>query len=216
MANSAEVKLFGYAMKQIDEAGIGAEKWTIGGGTVLKHVLRHRESRDIDIFLEDPQLLGSLSPRMNEANELDLLDYRENANGMQLTFPEGKVDFVVAGRVTSFPPKKAAFHGREVFLDDPVEIVAKKIYHRADYFHPRDCFDLAALYLSDRKDDLTAAAAVMPDKIGVLKRRIEKISEDKEFLKPVVPAEEGKHIRGREFSLVKDFIRDVEAYIRTS
>ena len=211
MANSDEEKLFQYAMKQIDEVPVPTECWTVGGGTALKYEMNHRESKDIDLFFEDPQYLGFLSPRFNDANELDLQDYKENANGLQLRFPEGKVDFVVAGRVTNFVAQEKFFHGRNVFFDDSVEIVAKKIFHRADYFHPRDCFDLAGLYLSDRKGDLIDVGAAMSEKIEILKKRLDMIEGEKDFFRTIVPLSAGTRIIGKEMELTRAFIRDVEA-----
>jgi hypothetical protein len=36
--------------------------WSFGGGTALMLRIDHRESYDIDIFLEDPQFLPFLNP----------------------------------------------------------------------------------------------------------------------------------------------------------
>ncbi len=40
--------------------------WTWGGGTVLMLRHQHRLSWDVDLFLNDPQLLSYLSPRLND------------------------------------------------------------------------------------------------------------------------------------------------------
>lgn len=40
--------------------------WTFGGGTALMLLYEHRRSKDIDIFLRDPQYLTALSPRLND------------------------------------------------------------------------------------------------------------------------------------------------------
>lgn len=37
-------------------------QWTFGGGTALMLQIDHRESHDIDLFLDDPQLLPFLNP----------------------------------------------------------------------------------------------------------------------------------------------------------
>lgn len=67
--------------------------WAVGGGTVLSHYYDHRLSKDIDIFINDPQFLSSLSPRLNEiANEA--AGYDETGSFISLTFPEGEVDFM--------------------------------------------------------------------------------------------------------------------------
>ena len=62
--------LFDLAMDMIDRAEtvMGHKiEWTVGGGTMLHHMFSHRYSKDIDIFLNDPQVLLSLSPRTNLA-----------------------------------------------------------------------------------------------------------------------------------------------------
>jgi len=37
--------------------------WTFGGGTALMLQIDHRESFDVDIFLDDPQVLPYLNPK---------------------------------------------------------------------------------------------------------------------------------------------------------
>ncbi len=39
------------------------DSWTFGGGTALMLQIDHRESFDVDIFLDDPQLLPYLNPK---------------------------------------------------------------------------------------------------------------------------------------------------------
>lgn len=43
--------------------------WTFGGGTVLMLRYGHRFSKDIDIFVPDPQSLGFVTPRLSEVAE---------------------------------------------------------------------------------------------------------------------------------------------------
>ncbi len=38
------------------------DSWTFGGGTALMLQISHRESFDIDIFIDDPQVLPYLNP----------------------------------------------------------------------------------------------------------------------------------------------------------
>ena len=53
--------------------------WTFGGGTVLMLRLNHRHSRDIDLFVPDPQYLGHVTPRLSDAAENLTADYVEAA-----------------------------------------------------------------------------------------------------------------------------------------
>lgn len=41
--------------------------WTFGGGTVLMLRYGHRVSKDIDIFVPNPQYLGYVNPRISDA-----------------------------------------------------------------------------------------------------------------------------------------------------
>jgi hypothetical protein len=54
--------------------------WTFGGGTVLMRRHRHRFSKDIDIFINDPQFLGYLSPRLSPTAESLTTKYIEDHN----------------------------------------------------------------------------------------------------------------------------------------
>src|SRR5256885_16848677 len=92
--------LFQNALAVIDEAvamGAPARGWSFGGGTVLMRRHRHRISKDVDIFVPDPQWLGYLTPRLNSRAESLAADYVGRAGFVKLYFPQGQNDFVVAG-----------------------------------------------------------------------------------------------------------------------
>lgn len=64
--------LLQHAYSLVDEIGSRGIKdpfWTFGGGTVLMLRYRHRKSKDIDIFVPDPQYLGFVSPRSSDVVE---------------------------------------------------------------------------------------------------------------------------------------------------
>jgi hypothetical protein len=82
--------LFQRALALIDSvaaSGTVFEPWSFGGGTVLMRKYRHRFSKDIDIFVPDPQFLGHVSPRLNDAAEAMTGDYVEENNSLKLIFP---------------------------------------------------------------------------------------------------------------------------------
>jgi hypothetical protein len=56
-----------HLIDEIRGHGIDDPFWTFGGGTVLMLRYRHRRSKDIDIFVPDPQHLGYVSPRPDSA-----------------------------------------------------------------------------------------------------------------------------------------------------
>ena len=118
-------------------------EWSMGGGTVLMIRHKHRYSRDIDIFLRDPQYLGYLTPRLSDAAEQMTHDYDEAANYLKLRFPEGEIDFVAAGWLTPSPFATSTVLDVEANLETSAEIIGKKVRYRADTFKARDLFDLA-------------------------------------------------------------------------
>lgn len=75
--------LFLRALDLIDsvgKAGVSLEDWSFGGGTVLMLRHGHRFSKDIDIFISDPQFLNYLTPRMNAVAEGMTGNYVEQGN----------------------------------------------------------------------------------------------------------------------------------------
>ena len=94
-------KLFPRALTLIDEisryGGIADPFWTLGGGTVLMFRYHHRLSKDIDIFVPDPQYLGFVTPRLSDTAADLTQDYTEQPGAfVKLQFEEGEVDFVAA------------------------------------------------------------------------------------------------------------------------
>lgn len=131
------------------EAQIGfAPSWSFGGGTALMLQIDHRESHDIDLFLDDPQLLPYLNPETQDIK----LERRpdsysvEGTSVLKLAYEEtGEIDFIACADITDQPTEKHDVRGYSVALETPAEIVAKKVYYRGWSFQPRDMFDLAAV-----------------------------------------------------------------------
>lgn len=138
--------LFRRALELIDSvarSGAVFEPWSFGGGTVLMRRYRHRFSRDIDIFVPDPQYLGYVTPRLNDTAESMTADYVEQGNFLKLQFPEGEIDFIASAPLTAAPTVVERLFGREVRVETATEIIAKKLWHRGNEFKARDMFDLA-------------------------------------------------------------------------
>lgn len=138
--------LFRRALVLIDSAmasGAVLRHWSFGGGTVLMRRHRHRFSKDIDIFVPDPQCLPYLSPRLNPAAEELTNEYVEQAGFLKLAFPEGEIDFVASAPLTQNPTVVETLFDRQVEVETSTEIAAKKVWHRGDQFTARDIFDLA-------------------------------------------------------------------------
>jgi hypothetical protein len=123
--------------------GIEIPRWSLGGGTVLMFHYEHRLSKDIDIFLPDPQFLGYINPRIGGKGEDITQDYSDGAEFVKLYLPQGEIDFVASSTLTTHPFVSDDVLGRSILLETPVEIVAKKIWYRGDRATPRDLLDLA-------------------------------------------------------------------------
>jgi predicted nucleotidyltransferase component of viral defense system len=120
--------------------------FTFGGGTVLMLRHQHRLSKDIDLFVPDPQSLGFVNPRLNDiAETLCNSQYVEAATYIKLQLENGEIDFVASPNLL---PAAHAFErwdlfGQSVRVETSAEIVAKKMFHRGDKSTARDLFDLA-------------------------------------------------------------------------
>jgi Nucleotidyl transferase AbiEii toxin, Type IV TA system len=53
-------------IRQVNTEQTIIDHWTFGGGTAMMLQIHHRESRDVDIFLSDPQLLPFLDPQTHD------------------------------------------------------------------------------------------------------------------------------------------------------
>ena len=104
---------------------------------------RHRMSKDIDIFVPDPQYLGFVSPRLSDAAEAVSDKYVEGPGIVELLRPESEIDFVASPNLTNDPFEVWELLGRQIKVETSAEIVAKKLWHRGDRATARDLFDLA-------------------------------------------------------------------------
>jgi Nucleotidyl transferase AbiEii toxin, Type IV TA system len=152
-----------HALRLLDamsEHGVSDPFWTFGGGTVLMLRYQHRRSKDIDIFVPDPQYLGFVSPRLSAVAESISADYVEGPGYVKLVRPEGEIDFVASPNLTASPFETWKLQGRLVRMESSVEIIAKKLWHRGDKVNARDLFDLS-LVIEREPEALTGAAEVL-------------------------------------------------------
>ena len=154
--------LFQRALRLVDDiqrhGGLADPFWTFGGGTVLMFRYGHRLSKDIDIFVPDPQYLGYVTPRLSDTAASLTEEYTEMPGSfVKLQFEEGEIDFVAAPNLTDAAWERWEIQGRPVRVETAAEVIAKKMYHRGDRATARDLFDLAMVV--ERDPDALAAAA---------------------------------------------------------
>ena len=119
--------------------------WSLGGGSALMRRHRHRRSAGVDIFLRDLRMFQCVSARLNEATHALPADHVEESTALRLYFPEGEVAFIAGDLITSDPVRRESICGRPVLAETSAEILAKKLWHRADRLPARDLFDFAAV-----------------------------------------------------------------------
>ena len=118
----------------------------------------HRLSKDIDIFVPDPQYLGYVTPRLSDTAASLTEDYTEMPGSfVKLQFEEGEVDFVAAPNLTELAWEPWEIQGRPVRAETAAEVIAKKMYHRGDRATARNLFDLAMVV--EREPDALVEAA---------------------------------------------------------
>lgn len=97
-------RLFTIACELIDQVaertGGYDFQWSFGGGAAMMIQIEHRESHDIDIFFDDPQLLGFLDPAKSVLRfSVQPNDYvGDGARFQKFAFADiGEIDFIAAG-----------------------------------------------------------------------------------------------------------------------
>jgi hypothetical protein len=165
------------SIQTLEDSGFALRYWTFGGGTVLMLRLDHRDSKDIDLFVTDPQVLGYLSPRLAGETVWNTDDYDESANALKLRYNEGEIDIIVAASISDLAPEPYAFDGSQVRLEHPEAIILKKLIYRAADLKPRDIFDTAVVLSSAYGDVLRDRLSLVSDSKARLFDRIAAISD---------------------------------------
>lgn len=150
--------------------------WTVGGGTVLMLRIGHRQSKDIDIFVPDPQYLGYVNPRLSDVAEQVSTDYEENAEFIKFFLPAGEIDIVVGTALTGRPFDTVVHAGRDIKFETCAEIIAKKMWHRGYQAKARDLFDLCAVACAE-PDAIALAAPFFCKHGAAFLRRLQERAE---------------------------------------
>lgn len=134
-------------VRQVNSEQRIIDQWTLGGGTAMMLQIDHRESHDVDLFLDDLQVLPLLDPQKHDF-QLGISPSGQQSDGarfLKLSFNGiGEIDFIVAASMTDSPFKREIVENEPILLDTVPEIVAKKIFYRGSSIRPRDVFYIAA------------------------------------------------------------------------
>ena len=125
--------------KQAEKAANSQLNPALGGGTRLMLALKHRLSDDVDMFIQSPQWINYLTPRLNDAIEEHVSDYHEGTTSLKLQLPEGEIDYIVSAPLLGLPNEKSALC--QFDLEPVAEVLAKKLFYRGHAITARDLFD---------------------------------------------------------------------------
>jgi hypothetical protein len=177
-------RLFVIACDLLDQvhehAGDHPFNWSFGGGTAMMIQIGHRESHDVDIFIDDGQILGFLDPAKVDLHFKEKpADYGgDGARFQKFAFTNiGEIDFIASGHLTDAAFVVKQIEGRDVKLEAIPEIIAKKVYHRGSEAKARDVFDIAAAARSHRAE-VVAALKGYPDQVAQTLERLSKLNPE--------------------------------------
>lgn len=148
----------------------------IGGGSMLLRRYGHRKSKDLDLFVTDARLVRWCSPRFNEAAAELFPDYGEEATAVKLVLGMQEIDIIaVAPVILEGATELVMLGGRQVLVERPREILAKKIVYRGRLFQPRDVFDLACVAVAEPEEVAAILPWLSPTHVADLQARIEEL-----------------------------------------
>ena len=190
------------------------DNWSFGGGTAMMIQIDHRESHDVDLFLDDPQLLPYVEATVAEMQfALGEATYNGDGSGhLKIAFDGiGEIDFIVTGHITDAPTMDQEIEGRSIALETVPEIIAKKVRYRGSRIQPRDIFDIAAAVKAGQSDDIRAALATIPEYAAETSARIESLSEDyvSSSISQLALRETSKTLIDTAYGLTLDLLRKV-------
>ena len=172
----------------------------------------HRESHDVDIFVQDPQYLGFLNPATQDFRfDTAPIDYRSDGSGsVKLVFDVGEIDFIVANELTDNPTVERTIEGVETLLETVPEIITKKVFYRGANLKPRDIFDIAVAG-RDFRNDVVQALKQYPEEAKSALSRVERLNPEfvGKAISQLMIREEFKGLVGSSLDDARKLLREV-------
>jgi len=166
-----------------------SEVSTLGGGTALaSYYWNHRYSTDIDIFIYDEEDKKHLVKESNWSEEvkttMESIGYKGNFRShpiySEIVIDEDcKIQFFDVVKRSHNPYQKIQLWGHELLIDTVEEIIAKKIYYRADKGNSRDLFDIAIAF--HKEPDILTKMLLKKEKVITLFETVSNIYSNQEL-----------------------------------
>ena len=149
---------------------------TFGGGTALaSYYWNHRYSTDIDIFIYDEEDKKHLLKESNWSEEVKSSmtsigyegNFRSHPIYSEIVINEDcKIQVFDVVKKSYTPYQEVNLWGHKLLIDTVEEIIAKKIYYRADKGNSRDLFDIAIAF--NKEPDILTKTLLTKNKIITL------------------------------------------------
>ena len=164
---------------------------TLGGGTALAaYYWNHRYSTDIDIFIyadvDKKHLLKESSWSHIVKDTMKAIgyqgDFRSHPIYSEIVIDEDcKIQFFDVIKKSKIPYKKVNLWEHELLIDTVEEIIAKKIYYRANKGNSRDLFDIAIAF--NKEPDILSRMILKKEKLIILFETVSNIFKTAELRK---------------------------------
>jgi len=161
----------------------------LGGGTALaSYYWNHRYSTDIDIFIYDKEDKKYLLKDTNWSDKVKTAMEDIGYTGNFINHPvyseisidkDSKIQFFDVIKKSKNPYKKVILWNHEVLIETVEEIIAKKIYYRAEKGNTRDLFDIAVALHNE--PDILTKTSLKKDKIVLLFKTVTNIYKKQEL-----------------------------------
>ena len=153
-----------------------SEVSTLGGGTALaSYYWNHRYSTDIDIFIYDEEDKKHLLKESNWSEKVKTSMKSIGYNGNFRNHPiyseiiideDCKIQVFDVVKKSHNPYQEVNLWGHKLLIDTVEEIIAKKIYYRANKGNSRDLFDIAIAFY--KEPDILTKTLLKKDKVITL------------------------------------------------
>ncbi len=162
--------------------------YTVGGGTALEARWHHRDSTDVDLFVDTRDITHTLRENREVLREMlfalttgSAERFQIGHDFVQVWLHEAPITLIADRRLTTTPVSDECVEGASTRLQSTEEILAKKIHLRileASTLHPRDFYDMLCARELQPAAWKRAVANVTGQQWMRIRRALEPLCED--------------------------------------
>lgn len=160
----------------------------LAGGARLALELGHRETRGLDLVVNDAEFLGWVTPYRNPLVESRALDHDETGDRVWLRLNEGEICFRARGSLLGLPDERCSLI--DLALEPVAEVIAKKLFFGGAALRVVDLYDWWSLETRTRGLVNTGVGRLLQARqkeIGASLNRLERTDRSRIEWKRLVP-----------------------------